>query len=78
MVSKGTLKQTSIDCRTILRQALLLNETDGELYAVATVNLCHPLQSESMAFLDENNHLGMRMGVFAASGFCSYPLYTLF
>ena len=69
--------------------ALMLNETDGELYAVATVNLCHPLQSESMAFLDENNlpgigkwieknHLGMRMGVFAASGFCSYPLYTLF
>ena len=53
------------------------------------MNLCHPLQSESMAFLDENNlpgigkwiednHLGMRMGVFAASGFCSYPLYTLF
>ena len=69
--------------------ALLLNETDGELYAVATVNLCHPLQSDSMAFLDENNLpgigkwieknlLGMRMGVFAASGFCSYPLYTLF
>ena len=69
--------------------ALMLNETGGELYAVATVNLCHPLQSESMAFLDENNlpgigkwiednHLGMRMGVFAASGFCSYPLYTLF
>lgn len=25
MVSKGTLKQTSIDCRTILRQALLHN-----------------------------------------------------
>ena len=69
--------------------ALLLNNTDGELFAVATVNLCHPLQSDSMAFLDENNlpgigkwiednHLGMRMGVFAASGFCSYPLYTLF
>ena len=49
-----------------------------------------PLQrSTCMAFLDENNlpgigkwiednHLGMRMGVFAASGFCSYPLYTLF
>ena len=69
--------------------ALLLNNTDGELYAVATVNLCHPLQSDSMAFLDENNlpgigkwieknHLGMRMGVIAQSGFCSYPLYTLF
>ena len=69
--------------------ALLLNDAEGELFAVATVNLCHPLQSDSLAFLDENNHpgigkwiednnLGMRMGVFAASGFCSYPLYTLF
>lgn len=68
---------------------MLFNETNGELYAVATRNLCHPLQSDSMAFLDENNlpgigkwieknHLGMRMGVIAQSGFCSYPLYTLF
>ena len=69
--------------------ALLLNNPDGDLFAVATVNLNHPLQSDSMAFLDENNlpgigkwieknHLGMRMGVLAQSGFCSYPLYTLF
>ena len=80
-LEKGTYRNGTV--------ALLLNETDGELYAVATVNLCHPLQSDSMAFLDENNLpgigkwieknlLGMRMGVFAASGFCSYPLYTLF
>lgn len=80
-LEKGTYRNGSV--------ALMLNETDGELYAVATVNLCHPLQSDSMAFLDENNlpgigkwiednHLGMRMGVFAASGFCRYPLYTLF
>ena len=80
-LEKGTYRNGTV--------ALMLNETDGELYAVATVNLCHPLQSDSMAFLDENNlpgigkwieknHLGMRMGVFAASGFCSYPLYTLF
>ena len=69
--------------------ALLLNNAEGELYAVATVNLCHPLQSDSMAFLDENNlpgigkwieknRLGMKMGVIAQSGFCQYPLYTLF
>lgn len=69
--------------------ALRLNDAKGDLYAIATVNLNHPLQSDSMAFLDENNlpgigkwieknHLGMRMGVFASSGFCSYPLYTLF
>ena len=69
--------------------ALLLNNADGELFAVATVNLCHPLQSDSMAFLDENNlpgigkwieknGLGLAMGYLAASGFCRYPLYTLF
>lgn len=69
--------------------ALVMKTADGELYALATVNLCHPMQSDSMAFLDENNlpgigrwieenHLGMRMGVLASSGFCRYPLYTLF
>ena len=69
--------------------ALMLNETDGELYAVATVNLNHPLQSDSMAFLDENNlpeigkwiednGLGVNMGYLGSSGFCRYPLYTLF
>ena len=69
--------------------ALMLNDADGGLYAVATVNLCHPLQSDSMAFLDENNlpgigewiernGLGKRTGVTAVSGFCRYPLYQLF
>ena len=69
--------------------ALILNKEDGELYAVATVNLCHPLQSDNLAFLDENNlpgigewieknSLGLRMGIMANSGFCCYPLYTLF
>ena len=69
--------------------ALILNKEDGELYAVATVNLNHPLQSDSLAFLDENklpgigkwieeNGLGVRMGVTATSGFCSYQLFTLF
>ena len=69
--------------------ALIMNELNGEAYAVVTVNLNHPMQSDSMAFLDENNypgigkwieknHLGMQMGVIAASGFCRYPLYTLF
>ena len=69
--------------------ALILNKEDGELYAVATVNLNHPLQSDSLAFLDENNlpgigkwieenGLGVNMGYLAASGFCKYPIYTLF
>ena len=51
--------------------------------------LLHPLQSDTLAFLDENNmpgigkwlrkkRLGIDMGVKAASGFCTYPLYMLF
>ena len=66
-----------------------MNSQDGEEYAVVTVNLNHPMQSDSMAFLDENNHpgigkwieenhLGMQTGLIAASGYCRYPLYTLF
>ena len=55
----------------------------------STVNLCHPLQSDCLAFLDENNlpgigewitknRLGAFIGVKAYSGFCVYPLYLLF
>ena len=62
-----------------------MNELDGEEYAVVTVNLNHPMQSDDMVFLDENNypgigkwiernHLGRQMGFVAASGFCRYPL----
>ena len=69
--------------------ALLLFKEDGELYGNVTVNLNHPLQSDSLAFLDENNlpgigkwlkskNLGIYMGVNARSGFCTYPLYMLF
>lgn len=69
--------------------AVLMNDKDGNLYEVLTVNLCHPLQSDSMAFLDENNlpgigewvennNLGISMGVNVPSGFCRYPLFTLF
>ena len=67
----------------------MLHTPDDESYAVITVNLMHPLQSDDMAFLDENNlpgigkwikenGLGLPMYVRAASGFCIYPLYTLF
>ena len=62
---------------------------DGELYGCITVNQNHPLQSDTLAFLDENNmlgigkwlrktNLGIFMGVKAASGFCTYPLCILF
>ena len=69
--------------------AVLMYNEDGEPYGNVTVNLNHPLQSDSMAFLDENNmpgigrwltrkKLGIYMGVEASSGFCKYPLYMLF
>lgn len=39
--------------------ALIMNEMDGEEFAVVTVNLNHPLQSNDTAFLDENNYPGI-------------------
>ena len=68
--------------------AVLMFKEDGELYGNVTVNLNQPLQSDSMAFLDENNlpgigkwltkkKLGINMSVNACSGFCNYPLYML-
>ena len=56
---------------------------------VITVNLNSRYQSNSMAFLDTNNYpdieawikendLGLPMGVIEQSGFCKYPLYTIF
>ena len=69
--------------------AVLMFTEDGDLYGTVTVNLNHPLQSDTLAFLDENNlpgigkwleskKLGINMGVNARSGFCTYPLYMLF
>lgn len=85
--TKVTIKKTTYRNNSTL--ALILNELDGDECAVVTVNLNHPLQSDDMAFLDENNYpgigkwieknlLGRQMGFVAASGFCRYPLYTLF
>ena len=39
--------------------AVLMFTEDGDLFNMATVNLCHPLQSDSIAFLDENNLPGV-------------------
>ena len=69
--------------------AVCMFKDNGEPYGPITVNLDSPLQSCEHAFLDENNmprigkwlmkkKLGIDMGVKAASGFCSYPLYMLF
>lgn len=59
---------------------------DDDLYGVITVNLCCPLQSDSLAFVDENNYPGIGkwlkqhgiatpLGYTQRSGFCSYELY---
>lgn len=69
--------------------AVAMYTKDDELYDVITTNLMHRMQSDSMAFLDENNHYGIGkwlekkglaapMGYSAQSGFCTYPLYTFF
>ena len=53
------------------------------------LKLCYLADREQLACLAENNlpgigkwiednHLGIGMGYLAASGFCGYPLYTLF
>ncbi len=69
--------------------AVILTYEDDEDTEVITVNLNDPLQSDSMAYLDINHYpqiekwvqkynLGLPMGVMQRSGFCQYPLYTLF
>ena len=69
--------------------AVALYTEDGELYDVITTNLNDSIQSDSMAFLDENNHHGIGdwlvdnclaypMAYQRQSGFCSYQLYTFF
>ena len=68
--------------------AIILEFEDGDS-EVITTNLCSPLQSDTLAFLDTNNHpkiesfikrngLGLPMGYTERSGFCEYPLYTIF
>ena len=68
--------------------AIILTYKDGEREVVST-NLNSPLQSATMAFLDTNNHptiekwikdhgFGLPMGYSERSGFCQYPLYTIF
>ena len=60
---------------------------DQEPYAVITINLGCPLQSDSLAFVDENNLPGVGawleangiaapLGYKQRSGFCLYELYS--
>lgn len=67
--------------------AVLMAYENGE-EDVITVNLSSPFESDTMAFLDENNHpgigqwmcdnqLAIPMGVTIRSGFCQYWLYTI-
>ena len=86
-------KGKSVSLRTDTYQnngtlAVLIEHEDGET-DVITTNLNSPLQSATMAFLDTNNHptiekwiqdhgFGLPMGYTERSGFCDYPLYTIF
>ena len=68
--------------------AVLMNTVpDEDLYAVITVNLCCPLQTDRLAFVDENNLPGIGawlkrnkiatpLGYKQRSGFCQYELYA--
>lgn len=69
--------------------AVAMYTQDNELYDVITTNLMDRMQSDSIAFLDENNHTGigkwleknklaLPINVTRRSGFCTYPLYTIF
>lgn len=59
---------------------------DEELYGTITVNLNSPIQSDTLAFIDENNLPGIGqwlqehgiaypLGYRQRSGFCTYELY---
>ena len=68
--------------------AVLMNTVpDDDLYAVITVNLGSLLQTDSLAFVDENNLPGIGawlkknkiaspLGYKERSGFCQYELYA--
>lgn len=71
------------------RLALVMVSNDGTIRDVITVNLNSCFQSGSTAFLDINNFpgiekwirkngLGLSMNLTERSGFCEYPLYTIF
>ena len=65
----------------------MITVPDEALYAVITVNLCCPLQTDRLAFVDENNLPGIGawlkrnkiatpLGYKQRSGFCQYELYS--
>lgn len=67
----------------------MLSKRDRDLLSILTVNLSDRLQSDSMAYLDENNEagigkwmvengLGLPVGYESNNGYCTYPLYTIF
>lgn len=64
----------------------MLSGDDNEFYDVITVNLGSFLQTEQLAFVDDNNLPGIGQwleangiasptGFYQTSGFCKYPLY---
>lgn len=79
------LKATSYTSNGSLAVQMLSGD-DNEFYDVITVNLGSFLQTEQLAFVDDNNLPGIGQwleangiasptGFYQTSGFCKYPLY---
>ena len=86
---KGTEVSLSFDCyqNNGTLAVLMNNVREDELYGVITVNLGCPLQTDRLAFVDENNLPGIGawlkrnkiatpLGYKQRSGFCQYELYN--
>lgn len=94
MKNKGKTYTLSGKTVTVHKQEYRNNGTlavqvfrNGEPSEVITVNLNSPMQSDVLAFVDENNnpgigkwlkrnHIAVPMGCSERSGFCTYPLYA--
>ena len=74
-------------CNNGTLAVLMNNVQEDELYGVITVNLGCPLQTDRLAFVDENNLPGIGawlkrnkiatpLGYKQRSGFCQYELYS--
>ena len=83
-----TVKVSAETYRNNGHLALMLTYRNGDT-EVITVNLNSRFQSDSLTFIDTNNHpeaekfirdneLGVPIGLSERSGYWSYPLYSIF
>ena len=83
----GQNKTPKNPCKHFTLAVLMNNVQEDELYGVITVNLGCSLQTDRLAFVDENNMPGIGawlkrnkiatpLGYKQRSGFCQYELYN--